>query len=450
VPRDLPSLRRKLQRGSPATAARLGARAASRAVLRLACAACVCALAAPSPAGAAGSLAGLQDDLTSQLALAGSGSGAYVYDLTAKQALFSERATTMRPPASVEKLYTAATALERMGPTARLSTTVFGVGHLAAGGVWAGSLYLRGGGDPTFGTTSFIHAHYRGQGASVSALVQQLTRVDGIHRVTGSIEGDESYFDSLRGEPSSGYAPDPFLEGTLSGLAFNRGAAGRERGTHAPAAYAAHALLSALKSHGVSVHGSSGASRTPPGATQLARVESPTLAQLLGLMLPPSDNFFAETLVKDLGVSFGGAGTTAAGASVVSQTISTLLGIHPHVVDGSGLSGADRTSPYQVVDLLVGLAPTDLGPAPTSVGAILRGDLAVAGETGTLADRMRNTGAQGRCQAKTGTLTGASNLAGYCQAADGHLLAFAIFNDGISTEAARVYQDHMTITIADY
>ena len=46
---------------------------------------------------------------------------------------------------------------------------------------------------------------------------------------------------------------------------------------------------------------------------------------------------------------------------------------------------------------------------------------------------MRHTGAAGHCQGKTGTLTGVSNLVGYCQAADGHLLAFAIFNDGIST-----------------
>ena len=62
--------------------------------------------------------------------------------------------------------------------------------------------------------------------------------------------------------------------------------------------------------------------------TQLAQVQSPTIAQLLGLMLPPSDNFFAETLLKDLGARFAGAGTTAAGASVVSSTIATLLG-HP-------------------------------------------------------------------------------------------------------------------------
>ncbi len=61
---------------------------------------------------------------------------------------------------------------------------------------------------------------------------------------------------------------------------------------------------------------------------------------------------------------------------------------------------------------------------------------------------MRGTAAAGRCQGKTGTLTGASNLVGYCQSAGGHLLAFAIFNDGISTEAAHVFQDHMTISIA--
>jgi D-alanyl-D-alanine carboxypeptidase/D-alanyl-D-alanine-endopeptidase (penicillin-binding protein 4) len=113
------------------------------------------------------------------------------------------------------------------------------------------------------------------------------------------------------------------------------------------------------------------------------------------------------------------------------------------VVDGSGLSAADLTSPYQVADLLVELAPTP-------VGAVLRSDLAVAGATGTLSKRMRGTGAAGRCQGKTGTLTGVSNLAGYCQARDGHLLAFALFTDGISTASAHTIQDHMTISIADF
>ncbi len=144
----------------------------------------------PATAGAATvSLAGLQADLTHQLALAGPADGAYVYDLSTHQALFSERATTLRPPASVEKLYTATTLLARMGPSARLSTTVYGVGRLAPGGVWEGSLYLRGGGDPTFGSSAFIRAHYGGLGASVSTLAGQLVRSDGIHSITGSVLG---------------------------------------------------------------------------------------------------------------------------------------------------------------------------------------------------------------------------------------------------------------------
>jgi D-alanyl-D-alanine carboxypeptidase/D-alanyl-D-alanine-endopeptidase (penicillin-binding protein 4) len=393
-------------------------------------------------AAAAGELAALQADLSHQLALAGPQDGAYVYDITAKQALFSERAATLRPPASVEKLYTATTVLERLGPSARLATIVSGVGHLAPGGVWTGNLYLRGEGDPTFGSSAFIHGAYGGRGANVSTLASQLVRVEGIHRVNGSIMGDESYLDSRRGEPSSGYAPDPFLEGTLSGLSFDRGASGAERGRHAPAAYAARRLWAALKADGVVIHGGSGAARTPAGAITLARVQSPTITQLMGLMLPPSDNFFAETLLKDLGARFAAAGTTAAGALVVTQTVSSLLGIHPHVVDGSGLSPADQTSPLQVGDLLVQLAPTPFG-------ALLRESLAVAGRTGTLKRRMRHTGAAGRCQGKTGTLTGVSNLVGYCQSAGGHLLAFAIFTDGIEIPAAHTFQDHIAITLAD-
>jgi serine-type D-Ala-D-Ala carboxypeptidase/endopeptidase (penicillin-binding protein 4) len=388
-------------------------------------------------------LAGLQSDLGHQLSLAGPSDGAYVYDLTAKEALFSDRATTMRPPASVEKLYTATTALERMGADARLSTTVYGIGRLGGEGVWEGNLYLRGGGDPTFGSSAFIHAHYDGIGTSVSALVKELVQVDGIHRITGSVLGDEGWFDSLRGEPSSNYGFDPFLEGTLSGLAFNRGTSGSEHGSHAPAAYAARELWAGLKNEGVSIDGHSGAGSTPVGASQLAQAQSPTLTQLLGLMLPPSDNFFAETLVKDLGALYGGTGTTAAGASVVERTIASVLAIHPHVVDGSGLSEEDKTSPYQVADLLVELASNP-------IGTVLRDSLAVAGHTGTLSKRMRHTAASGRCEGKTGTLTGVSNLVGYCDAADGHTLAFAIFTDGIPTETAHVFQDHMAITIAGY
>jgi D-alanyl-D-alanine carboxypeptidase/D-alanyl-D-alanine-endopeptidase (penicillin-binding protein 4) len=394
------------------------------------------------PAHAAGGLAALQGDLGRQLAAAGPHDGAYVYDLTAHRVLFSERAAAMRPPASVEKLYTATTLLERLGPGYRLTTSVLGAGHMAPGGVWEGSIYLRGGGDPTFGSSAFIAHHYGGIGSSVSTLAHQLARGDGIRTITGRVMGDESLFDSRRGEPSSGYAPDPFLEGSLSALAFNRGQAGSESGPHAPAAYAARQLRAALKAAGVTVSGSSGAASTPAGAVSLASVSSPTISQLLGLMLPPSDNFFAETLLKGLGARLAGSGTTSAGARIAASTITSLLGIHPRIVDGSGLSEVDSTSPYQVADLLVELYPS-------AAGAVLRESMAVAGRTGTLELRMRNTAAAGRCIGKTGTLTGVSNLVGYCPSRNGHELAFAIFTDAIAIPLAHTFQDHMAITLAN-
>jgi D-alanyl-D-alanine carboxypeptidase/D-alanyl-D-alanine-endopeptidase (penicillin-binding protein 4) len=395
---------------------------------------------APQAGAATIAQSALAGQLSHELTIAGPLSGAYVFDLTTATPLFSERADSARPPASVEKLYTATAALELMGPSATLSTTVLGSGHLGAGGLWEGSLYLRGGGDPTFGSAPFVASHYGGLGTTVSKLAV-LLKAAGIRGVTGSVDGDESYFDSLRGEPASGYALDPDLEGDLSALAFNRGATGSQGGAHAPAAYAALQLRGALRADGIAVHGGRAAT-APPGATAIVTASSPTLAALLGLTLPPSDNFFAETLLKDLGARYGGAGTTAAGAAVVRATIAHL-GLHPRILDGSGLSHSDSTSPRQVVSLLTTLAH---GP----LGTTLRKDLAIAGHTGTLSERMRHTPASGRCQAKTGTLIGVSNLAGYCQAQNGDILAFAFFTDGIEPGAAHTIQDNMAITLARY
>ena len=106
-----------------------------------------------------------------------------------------------------------------------------------------------------------------------------------------------------------------------------------------------------------------------------------------------------------------------------------------------GLSPADKTSPLQVATLLIALAHTSLGPS-------LRGEMAVAGRSGTLELRMRHTAAEGHCQGKTGTLTGVSNLAGYCQSADGHTIVFAVFTDGINLETAHTVQDEIAIEIA--
>ena len=102
-------------------------------------------------------------------------------------------------------------------------------------------------------------------------------------------------------------------------------------------------------------------------------------------------------------------------------------GIHPRILDGSGLSRDDRSSPNQVLTLLRGIWGTP-------IGHVLLPSLPVLGVNGTTRRIGKNTAAQGRCIGKTGTLDNVTNLAGYCHARGGHMVAYALFLDGPSNE----------------
>jgi D-alanyl-D-alanine carboxypeptidase/D-alanyl-D-alanine-endopeptidase (penicillin-binding protein 4) len=372
----------------------------------------------------------------------GSYSGADVVDLNSGQTLYSNNARGARLPASVQKLYTTSAALLRFGPNNTLTTSVLGVGQMH-GGTFTGTLYLRGGGDPTFGSATFDRARY-GAGATVQRLVTDLVNATGIRALSGSVVADESRFDSLRGTPATGYAPAGEVEGELSALAFNRGwadADGTAYDRH-PALVAGQQFLAALKAGGVKVPRAAQVRTgiTPPGAMLLTAVHSPRIATLVALTNTPSDNFFAETLLKDLGLRYGAGGTTADGAAVVRAAIAGHFGLHPRFDDGSGLSRYDRTTPLDIVSLLRQQAGD-----PQFVDS-----LAVAGRSGTLRDEMRGTYAQGRCRGKTGTLHDVSNVVGYCRARDGHTLAYAFLMNSIFPDYAHPIQDQMQVALADY
>ena len=168
-------------------------------------------------------------------------------DTTTGRTLASVRADAPRIPASVNKLFTTSTALLRFGPDATLQTRVLGVGALDDAGTWQGDLYLRGGGDPTFGSASFDRLAY-GLGTTVSTLAARV-RAAGIVRVSGRVRGDESWLDTLRGGPATGYALDLDIGGPLGGLLYNRGLA-REDGSalqRQPAKFAAQQLTTELR-----------------------------------------------------------------------------------------------------------------------------------------------------------------------------------------------------------
>jgi D-alanyl-D-alanine carboxypeptidase/D-alanyl-D-alanine-endopeptidase (penicillin-binding protein 4) len=398
-------------------------------------------------AGAQGTppaLAGLQRSLTQSMAQEGAFSGAEVVDMTTGQTLYAQNPATPRLPASVEKLYTTSTALLELGPTATFTTSILGTGARDPNGAWHGSLYLRGGGDPTLGSVSFDQSWY-GTGTTLHRLIESLLATTGITSVQGRIVGDGSFLDGARGTPATGYQRSSDVEGQLGGLIYDRGFTSSQATAFQtrPVLFAAQQLAGGLRAWGVQLgpRFPVSAGRTPAGAQLLASVSSPPVGTLIALANTPSDNYIAEMLLKDIGARLGGAGTTAAGAAVVRGELQSGFGITPRLDDGSGLSRYDATSPQDVVTLLQSMATNS-----TFVNS-----LALAGVTGTLQHEMQGTIAQGNCRGKTGTLIDVANLVGYCRARDGHQLAFAFLANGLGNPSlGHAIEANMAVAVANY
>lgn len=373
----------------------------------------------------------------------GGASGLFVVDGETGRPICARAAKQPRPLASNMKLFTTATALSRLGPQSRIPTLLRTDGGIDRNGVLRGSLYLVGGGDPALGTPSFYRRFHGGLGTNLFLLKRQI-REAGIESVTGRLYADDSIFDRLRGVADSGYGTSSYI-GPLSGLALNSGySSASGRGFAAdPAATAAATLAKALRGAGVRISTRVALGTAPPFSTELARVESPPLTEIANLTDVYSDNFFAEMLIKLLGARFGGTGTTASGASVIEE-FARRQGSGLNAVDGSGLTRSNRASPTQVVGLLKSMRGAPAGDEFIQA-------LALTGQEGTVADRMEGTAAYGRCRTKTGTISGVSNLSGYCFNRNGKQMIFSILMGSVrDLGLAHLEQDLMTAEIASY
>jgi serine-type D-Ala-D-Ala carboxypeptidase/endopeptidase (penicillin-binding protein 4) len=358
----------------------------------------------------------------------GSHAGAYAVDLGTGRVIYSRHANRRLAPASNEKLLTTASALIRLGPRTTLDTSVRAAPDavLQPDGTLEGDLILVGAGDPSLNDVA------------MRDLVGQL-RLAGIRRVTGAIVGDESLFDNRRGSYDSGFGYDPDLGGALGALTWGHG----RFDSRGPAYYAASRLRYFLKLGKVRVSSKVAVAPTATLETPTLAVHaSPTIAELISITNHPSDNFYAETLLKLLGARAGTGGSTARGITA-AQEILEELGVTARMVDGSGLSRVDRVSPHQIVRLLAAMAGRP-------EAADFRASLAAPGEWGTLQHRMTGTAARGNCRAKTGTLNGVSALSGYCFDLDGHTIVFSLLENGVCAVCAKKLEDQMVPMLARY
>jgi D-alanyl-D-alanine carboxypeptidase/D-alanyl-D-alanine-endopeptidase (penicillin-binding protein 4) len=353
-------------------------------------------------------------------------SAAVALDLQTGQTIFARNADVSLEPASNEKLPVTFGALVELGPSYRFRTEVLGEGR-QVGDVWEGRIVLKGFGDPTLATSDLQRL-----AAKVRAL--------GIRRVTGHVVGDASWFD--RRWTVAGWLPGYYgIESApLSALVVDR-AIRDHRLARDPALAAAAMFDQALRAHGVEAHDAQ-VGKAGPDATLLGTDHSQRLSRLLELMDAWSDNFTAEMVLKEIGAEAAGRGTTAAGAAVVRGDLLAagvpLAGAR--IVDGSGLSRLDRVTAHELASLLLLFWQT---PA---YRMLVHESLAVAGETGTLRNRLPGPLTRGVVHGKTGTTDIASALSGYI----GTRYVFVLLQNGepVDWTAAHTVQDRFVTALA--
>jgi serine-type D-Ala-D-Ala carboxypeptidase/endopeptidase (penicillin-binding protein 4) len=383
------------------------------------------------PIGLAAASAGsLQTRLARTLAISGllpARSTAMVVSLPSGRVLFARNPDLPLEPASNEKLAVTYAALVNLGPSYHFPTEVLGEGQ-RSGSTWVGRLVLKGFGDPTLSS------------ADLGRLASILWR-EGIRRVTGGVVGDASAFDSER--TAAGWLPSfaNIESPPLSALIVDRGDRGGYIVADPPLAAAAR-FDQLLHARGIAARGAS-LGRAAPRAAVLATIDSVPLSAIIEYMDHWSDNFTAEMVLKAIGYKVLGRGTSAAGAAVTRLDLAEagipLTGVR--IVDGSGLSRLDRITARELTTLLVTIWDDP------SIRRVVLASLPVAGESGTLADRLNDTPGHALVRAKTGTTDIASALSGYV----GRQFAFVAIENGdpVDYTAAHSAEDGVAEALLD-
>lgn len=336
--------------------------------------------------------------------------GLCVYDLTDDAPLFSHNATQRMRPASCQKLVTAVTALRCLGAGYQLQTRLYTDGRIN-GGTLSGNVYIVGGMDPLL-----TPQEVKGMAAAL--------RQAGIRRITGHIYKDLTMTD---GEPYGwGWCWDDDY-GPLSALMVD-----------GKADFDAVWTRQLRAAQVTASHPTPREGTLQPGAQLLHTVAHP-IGSLLQTMMKESDNIYAECLFYQIAASAGkkraGRKDAAALTALVLNDAGADAGLVT-VADGSGLSLYNYITPHTFVQLL------RMAHQDQAVYEALLPTLPVAGVDGTLEKRMLASPAYKQVWAKTGSVEGVSSLSGYARAANGHLLAFSIINQGVSPlRQGRDFQD---------
>lgn len=223
------------------------------------------------------------------------------------------------------------------------------------------------------------------------------------------------------------------------------------------ARYAAFLLREALERDGISVAGQAvnirdldnPASLDAAEARTLAVYTSPPMAELVKVVNKPSHNFFADQILRTMGLQRRGVGSFDAGVEEVRSWLADIGVPQTQAIqmfDGSGLARDNLIQPRQMCHVLRHMAR----PGPGRAAFV--DSLPVAGVDGSLAGRMKDPPTRGNVRAKTGYISNARTLSGYATNAAGQQLVFAMMCNQytVPTREVNEMQDRACTILASW
>lgn len=213
---------------------------------------------------------------------------------------------------------------------------------------------------------------------------------------------------------------------------------------HDPVRWFGAVLKETLVRCGIEVSGKiaeSPASREEVGGFKELAAHESGLLPTLGACNKPSQNFYAEMLLRTLGWKLKGKGTTANGLAAVREFLVQEVGMEEvSQADGSGLTRENSAAAADLVKLLLYMRRHKNGKE------FAESLPANGAPKGTLRSRLTAPELKGRLRAKTGHIAGVSTLSGYAESAGGDTFVFSILvNSGAnaSTSPADRLQDQL-------
>lgn len=406
--------------------------------------------------------------------------GIEIASLKTNEVLYEKNSKHLFVPASLTQIFTAAAALDRLGPFYQFETKVAKDAE--------GNLYLIGSGDPSLQEKSLEELSLQLsllKDKEFKDLIIDQTSFDAIVNGPGWMWDEGEYYwnspiDALlidhscvdvwvlpasiaKSAPSVIFRTGvehffvenmattteekgdlevrrtPFMRENhvevLGSLALNSSPQHFRVPVQAPHMHAGNLFQKKLKGLGILCKGSVHIGKTPVDCEILAVHHSQPLSVVILPALKDSDNLTSNCLFKKLGQSLDGIqGTWQNGSKAVRTFLEEKAKMKIDdlvVLDGSGESRYNLASPHHFVQCLRFVSQQfSWGPEMTSA-------FAMSGSDGRFM-KNRLSDVRGKIRAKSGAMTGVSGLAGFAETKEGEILIFAIMANGFTKKAVEM------------